>query len=313
MEIYRTNDNKVTKYVHDDGSETAIKHSIAEDCGGTYGKVTNKFNVFISSSVGCPIKCKFCYLTVKKFPYHHLTKHEITNNIIAAITEQVTEFPYLKDLYLKLSWMGMGEPLLNPYLTIDATDMIIRHCVENKLCKGIDGIDIGTTIPITVYNYTSLSDALKLFNVFCTDFPINPLRGNTKHVRLFYSLHSGLNDIRKSLIPHTMNIYDALLLLLDIHDSQCEVIIHHMLLENVNDNDTDIMAVIDLIKYYKYKLRILRFNTCANSPYIESRNVNNCIETLLKHIPDLKVQASPGSEVKAACGMFLMSQMKKGN
>ena len=50
MEVYRTTDGAVAKYVHNDGSETAIKTTPIVEYGGVYGKVTNKYNVFISTS-----------------------------------------------------------------------------------------------------------------------------------------------------------------------------------------------------------------------------------------------------------------------
>ncbi len=308
MEIYRTEDGKVTKYVHDDGSETSIKHAIAEDCGGNYGKVTNKFNVFISSSVGCPVKCKFCYLTVKKFPFHNLESAEIVSNVIDAIKDQVKVYPELKGKYVKLSWMGMGDPCINFMKTIDSTDMIIRRIMEQKLCKGIDGIDIGTTMPSTA-GKGSILHGLELFNALMLDFPRNPLRTAISPFRIFYSLH-GTSSIRNDLIPKSMDITDAWMELHTIPPNQAKVIIHHMLLDGINDSDYDIKDLLKLMKHLTYKndhqLRILRYNSCTNSPYVESTRFHEIIKRIHNNIPDVKVQASPGSEVKASCGMFLL-------
>lgn len=109
MEVYRTIDGTVAKYVHDDGSETAIKTTPVTTYGGIYGKVTNKYNIFISTSVGCSVDCRFCYLTTKGCPVYNLTEEEIVGNVLAAIEAEVLHRPDLKNLFCKLSWMGMGD------------------------------------------------------------------------------------------------------------------------------------------------------------------------------------------------------------
>ena len=309
MEIYRTSDGKVTKYVHDDGSETSIKHAVAEDCGGKYGAVKNKFNVFISSSVGCPIGCKFCYLTVKKFPYSNLSRDEIVNNVYDAIIDQVNTFPELKEKYVKLSWMGMGDPCIDFAKTIDATDCIIRRLMEEKVCVGVDGIDIGTTMPDRAKSGIILNH-LDLFMAFMMDFPRNPLRTAKSPFRIFYSLH-GTETVRNDLIPaKMMGIADVFQLFHTIPEDRAKIIIHHMLLDGINDSDYDIKELIKLMKYinrtHHHQLRILRYNSCTNSPFVESSNFRTLIKQIHNKIPDVKVQASPGSEVEASCGMFLL-------
>jgi adenine C2-methylase RlmN of 23S rRNA A2503 and tRNA A37 len=110
MEVYRTINGHVAKYVHDDGSETAIKTTPPGEVGcGGYGSIGNKYNIFISTSVGCPVSCKFCYLTVKKCPYHKLTARDVVLNVLDALTAELKERPGLRDMYTKISWMGMGD------------------------------------------------------------------------------------------------------------------------------------------------------------------------------------------------------------
>lgn len=69
MEVYRTINGHVAKYVHDDGSETAIKTIPPGEVGcGGYGSIGNKYNIFISTSVGCLVgmfEDELCIKTVK--------------------------------------------------------------------------------------------------------------------------------------------------------------------------------------------------------------------------------------------------------
>lgn len=315
MEVYQTKDNKVTKYIHNDGSETAIKHSFDSptEKHGEFSKITNKFNVFISSSVGCRIKCSFCYLTLKKVPFFRLSKEDIAKNVIDAITHQVNLFPSLTKQYVKLSWMGMGDACINFQKTVDTTEMIIREILDKKLCKGIDNIDISTMMPRS-FKEGSMKYYVEKLNDLLVDVSINPLRESEPKVRIFYSLHSSLDSVRNKMIPHSKNINDALNELKSIPNDKAKVIIHHMFLDSVNDFPDDIYNLIKLFtnpEMKHFQLRILRYNKCDHSINEESLLFVDIIKKLHEKIDNMKVQISPGSSVKAACGQFLLKQFER--
>jgi len=133
---------------------------------------------------------------------------------------------------------------------------------------------------------------------------------NRSRFRLFYSLHSAIQETRDEMIPNAMPLDEAIPALLDYsEDNKYNVIFHHMFIDGFNDTDKEIDALIDLINHYdlqNYELRILRYNTCDVSTYMhESNRFKNIISELIKVHPHIKVQVSAGSEVKAACGQFL--------
>jgi len=77
MKIFRTEDKKVSKFIHPDTSETCIKtvysvdykpNSETDDVDITITD-RNKYSIFISSSGGCPMACSFCYLTIDNMPF----------------------------------------------------------------------------------------------------------------------------------------------------------------------------------------------------------------------------------------------------
>ena len=316
LEIYRSKDKHVTKYVHVDGTETAIKTTPKQEFGGSYGKVYNKFNIFISSSYGCPVGCKFCYLTTKKCKYIPIDSYNIYNNIKDAVTEEIIERPQLKDMYAKLSWMGMGDVCLNTALLYETSVDILGFLVDNTIVKGIDGIDISTTLPtndfsidliVAVNNYLNLSEYL---------VPLNPARNymtnSRSPLRFFYSLHSALDKTRKKLIPNTISIEDAVKHINYLHKHGITVIIHHMFFDGVNDTDEELKALLYFLNKYPIKeleLRILRFNACKGTRYKESPKFDSIVEMLYNEHKNIKVQSSPGSEVKAACGQFIISRV----
>jgi len=66
--------------------------------------------------------------------------------------------------------------------------------------------------------------------------------------------------------------------------------------------------LIEKYELQNHELRVLRYNTCEVSTYIhESDNFKNIIKRLMEVHPHIKVQVSAGSEVKAACGQFLVT------
>lgn len=139
--------------------------------------------------------------------------------------------------------------------------------------------------------------------------------------RLFYSLNSFNQTIRNTLIPNAMSL-DKAIPLLQQYAKNNTLIIHHLILESINDSELEINCFVDEYNLYfkENELRVLRYNNCdANKKaYLtqfnilkESESFITKIEFLNTKIKNLKVQISPGSEVSAACGQFLVSKTKQ--
>ena len=108
MEVFNNKDKSVTKYLHEDGSETCVKivpsqeYIIKDDNLVEQSTEREKYSVLISCSSGCPVGCKMCYLTIKKYPYYPLGYHEITSNVLKALDHKIKGSPDLKEKYIKL-------------------------------------------------------------------------------------------------------------------------------------------------------------------------------------------------------------------
>jgi adenine C2-methylase RlmN of 23S rRNA A2503 and tRNA A37 len=319
MEVYRTKDNEVSKFVHYNGAETAIKtvsscdnevdrngHIIVNDVD------RRKFSVFISSSVGCPVGCKFCYLTVKKYPYYKLSSEEIFDNFKNALDAELEHKPELKDMYIKLSWMGMGDALfLDPRKFVRVTVEMLSYAM-NAGIKGVDGVDVSTVMPPKALRKGWPHQLGSLNDVLYSNFKLNPYNKHRSPLRLFYSLHSPLPYVRNKLIP----LYKCE----DVHEHiekdlnaleqirfhyGVDYIIHYMFLEGQDDNSC-IMLLEKLMNDLKnVELRVLRYNTCDGSSFAESVKFDDIVMHLVGSVPKLKYQVSAGSEIKAACGQFL--------
>jgi len=313
MEVYRTKDNQVAKYIHNDGSETAIK--TVSSCNNTVGVTTtarNKYSVFVSVSAGCAMRCAFCYLTVKKCGYTKLSAKQIEQNVKDAIAAEVAHKPELKDKYIKFSWMGMGDALPYGDIVYQVSINVLNWVFANGYAKGLDGVDLSTVYPnvknIYFNKFIELNTALELYDI------------NPEHIdgrspfRLFYSLHSAFQKTRSGLIPGTLPIIEAVSALNILSALEgIDVLYHQVFLQSCNDSLEEIKELISFMdspSNYNKELRILRFNTCDGSAFKETTNFNTIVKTLSDNISKLKYQVSTGSEVKAACGQFLLKKFK---
>jgi len=322
MEVYRTKDGQVSKYVHDDGSETAIK--TISSCDNSFGvssdKVRQKYSVFISISVGCKVKCGFCYLTSKNYPYHELSNAQVLQNVLMAIEEEVKHNPDLKDKYIKLGFMGMGDAFPYSAIVYNLTFSILDYVMKKGYAKGLDGVDLATSYPSrknfkSMYGGYMPIQTYPLLNARLKDYPYNPNHSSDRsRFRLFYSLHSVKQDVRSKLIPKSENMHNAIDDLQTLNKlGGIDLIYHYMFLNGVNDSDEDVNVLIDFMNGSlgeNAELRILRYNECEKSIYQESVMFTPIVKKLSINVNKLKYQISTGSAVKAACGMFLMKKLK---
>ena len=338
--ILFSDDATVTKIVHDDDSETAIKTvSSCDTCINDDGTFSlnetdrNKYSIFVSNSAGCYMNCNFCYLTLKNMKYKKLSYNDIVANIKEALLERSKAAEYgtvekVTDKYVKLCWMGMGDAFINSEKVTDATFDILCYTLIGMVpfAKGLDGVDLSTVMP-NVKDLDETFDNFLLLEELLKTFQLNPHNDVIVHrnaefsntdttypdrsrFRLFYSLHSAIQETRDELIPNAMPIHKAIPALLEYSENnKHNVIFHHMFIDGFNDSQKEVDALISLIRIYslqEYEIRILRYNTCEVSTFMyESDNFTNIIKQLVAVHPHIKVQISAGSEVKAACGQFL--------
>jgi len=339
-DILFSDDQTVTKFIHADNSETAIKTVSSCDThmhdDGTFTlneTDRNKYSIFVSDSAGCYMKCKFCYLTLKDMKYQKLHADGIVANIKEAIiarldSVQKNGMPEIRNKFVKICWMGMGDAFINTFRSLIVTESLLDTIMENEYAVGLDGVDMSTVMP-KIKDLTPTFLRLKQLEQKLAKYPLNPHSDILVHrdkefsnlaltypsrsrFRLFYSLHSAIQSSRDNLIPNALPLDEAIPALLEYsEDNKHNVIFHHMFMDGFNDTEEEIEALISLIKQYgldKYELRILRYNTCEVSTYIhESDNFKNIIKRLMEVHPYIKVQISAGSEVKAACGQFLVT------
>ena len=174
---------------------------------------------------------------------------------------------------------------------------LIRWITNRGYAIGVDSIDYGTILPINITE--GFDDRIISLNRYTKDqYLINTKNDHGPVVRVFYSLH-GVRGTREYLIPK--GEFD-LKLLSTLTAAGIDVIIHYTFIEGVNDSEVE----VDYLKFFmrdhpQYQLRLLRYNT--NGKFQESLRFIE-IWNDLSDPPNIKYQISPGSNVRAACGMF---------
>lgn len=314
VEIYKNATKDVVKYVHNNGSETTLK--TVNTCIGNYSDVginKNKAVLFISVSSGCSQKCKFCYLTNKKFPFCQLDTNTIIKSCIEVLKKSTEQ---LEGKYLKISFMGMGDAFASRTDMNEIVKKVFLFAYYKDMIKGIDGVDIGTSYP-NVDNsgiYESINELKE--TIFQLNIPFNPFYNYNKiameypdsrtPVRLFISLHSINDSVRSYLMPNSSSIQR---ILDDLENVDIDVVFHYIMFDGINDSQEDIkniLAFFDRDNMRKYELRILRYNMDMNTAGLaESPMVNEAINTLKQSKLKFKYQISAGSEISASCGQFL--------
>lgn len=327
FDVFRTEDKTVSKYIHEDGSETSVKlvkslQNILNPITNTIETRTserNKYSIFISSSVGCYMKCRFCHLTLKDAEYIKISSDIVLSNIKEAIEDMVLFNPEIKSRYIKLSWMGMGDAINKPEMVRDVTINLLDWIFEKGYAVGLDGVDLSTVMPPIkgkkwIPIFQELEAKLQLYSknpVYHMD-NVEYSNGYYSHknvFRLFYSVESAIQEKREYVVPNAMSLKEAVSHLKEYEQNgKYPVILHHLLVDGLNDSEEELDALIDFVNndFKENELRILRYNFCAKSSYKESEKVIAQVKKISENINFVKIQISPGTEVSAACGQFIV-------
>lgn len=328
MEAFHTDDGSVAKFIHDDGSETAVK--VVKSCSNfrdadgmvhTEWVDRNKYSVFISASLGCYMKCPFCHLTIKDSAYKKLYTDQVVANVKEAIEAEIARKPEMKDRYVKLCWMGMGDAVNQPDMVHDATLELMEWLMSKGYTRGLDCVDLSTVLPPVkddwMDRFVALNKALEKYPVNPNSFLVEQAEVSTHKVyngrsrfRMFWSVHSAIQATRDKMVPGAMPLEKALPKLREFATSGPNLLLHQLFVENLNDSPEEVDALLALLhdNFPQQELRVLRYNFCDRSPYREWDHIDEAVARIADQHAALKVQVSAGKEVAAACGQFLVAQ-----
>jgi 23S rRNA (adenine-C8)-methyltransferase len=230
----------------------------------------------ISSQAGCGLGCTFC-ATASLGLRRQLTADEIT--------DQVLWFRQRGHRAGRVAFMGMGEPLANPHV-IDALDALVDPALFAYSPRRITVSTVGV-LP-----------------------GLERLLATHPDVGVTFSLHAADPGVRRRLVPlHDRFPAEEVLARLDRHVRVTghEVTLACALIDGVNDRDTDIDALIALLRARpatrRYHLNLYPLNRLGDLQ--PSRRVRAVRQRLLSAGLRASVRAQFGTSISAGCGQLV--------
>ncbi|ADD79660.1 23S rRNA (adenine(2503)-C(2))-methyltransferase RlmN [Candidatus Riesia pediculicola] len=246
----------------------------------------------ISSQIGCPLKCRFCFVSKKKFR-RNLKISEIVGQVWIAgkiLRKEISSVFSKKRNHLlpftNIVIMGTGEPLLNFRNILSSIRIITSSHGFNFPEKKI------------VLSTAGVSPA------------IEKLLENTQ-IKLAISLHAPNNKIRDRIMPINKK-YDIQSILDSIQKFQNHsnifqrITIEYIMLRGINDEVQDAYQLADILKNIPVKINLIPFNSTAGIPYKRSNllHIQQFSEILKKFRFVTTVRKTKGGDIQASCGQL---------
>ena len=247
----------------------------------------------------CNLGCKMCHLTNNK-TNKPMQKIKITD-FMYCIIDTIKKYKTNKKKLL-ISFMGVGEPLLN----LELIENVFKE--ENKIKElGYNYISYAISTMMPNNNLLKLKDLVNELNI---------------PIKVHFSLHTPIDKNRKELIPSTnVTIEEALNMLLIysynvkqnkiimdnyklFHSNNIPIEIHYTLIKNKNDSNKELKEIIKLLHIYQIPIKFIKFNPINNLNI--SNNEEKWVSEIHKNIPNLRIKtySPPGREVGSSCGEF---------
>ena len=238
-------------------------------------------SICVSSEVGCNMGCAFCESgRLKKV--RNLEAHEMVQQIML-IEENI------KKRISSVVIMGIGEPL-------DNYDNVMNFI---KIINDPKGIAIGA-------RHITLST--------CGIIPkIKDLSEENLQINLALSLHAPNTQLRDKLMPvnKAYNLSDLMDTVRDyIAKTNRRVTIEYVMLDGVNDNETQALELAALLKGMNVYVNLIPYNETENIAFKRTKKVQILAfyDILKKNGINVTIRKEFGSKVDAACGQLRANQ-----
>lgn len=252
----------------------------------------------------CNLGCKMCHLTNNKLNKKMIpiNSNDFYKCLISTLKNKNGEKRTNKDKLL-ISFMGVGEPLLNLDLIKEVYNL--EDKIKKELGYSLICYAIATMMPNK--NILKLTELVNELNI--------PLK-------VHFSLHTPINSNRFNLIPSTrVNVEEALSylenykkilqsneIIMDkykkMHSNNIPIEIHYTLINGVNDGDIELDKICNLLNSYKIPLKFIRFN--PKDKLEISNKEDKWVSVINERVLDLKIKrySPPGREIGSSCGEF---------
>ena len=252
----------------------------------------------VSCQVGCPVGCSFCATGKMGF---------VRNLTVDEITDQVLYFHLRGEEIRTISFMGMGEPLLNQNIS-PAIEVLTSNNLFNYSQRRISISTVGIALELEKH---------------IMKYP---------NVNISYSLHSPFEEQRRQLVPLTnaASIKEVLKVLSKyVEKYKRKVFIGYVMIGGVNDTKEHLRKLIEVINdqehSYIYHVNLIKYNSVSTLLPVTNRQqlleykqvhaivgfrsssksrIDFFIRSLRKEKINVTLRQSFGSDIDAACGQL---------
>jgi len=242
----------------------------------------------VSSQVGCPLGCKFCYTGTARLRRNLEAKEIIGQLLFAKDHLNAWQSPLGEGEGPKINnvvFMGMGEPLLN----YENVSKAIKIMVDKK------GLNIHRK-RITLSTSGVIPEMLQC--------------ARELGVCLALSLHATDDETRTSIMP--INRKYSIIELVEACEeyvklSQIDKItIEYIMLNNVNDTIEDAGRLVEIMGRFPSKVNLIPFNPWPEAIYeASSKESIDRFASVIKRAGYIaKIRVSKGQDILAACGQL---------
>ena len=251
---------------------------------------SERFSCCVSTQAGCPVGCVFCATGRSGFK-RNLTAGEIIDQVltVGGAIEPNT-IATSKTRVDHVTFMGMGEPLLN----YDSTVKALRLLNEEL------GISARHLTVSTVGFVPGIRSLMK------EQLPIT----------LAVSLHAPNDELRRRLVP-SLTKWNVAKIIEACRDYVAEtgrrVTIEYCLIDKVNDSSAEAVQLAALLKGLNCHVNLIPFNPVAGLPFKASPPERAKTFSLILSTNGIQVteRLRRGSDIDAACGQLRRREEKK--
>lgn len=245
----------------------------------------NRGTLCVSSQVGCTLNCSFCQTGTQRL-VRNLNPGEIVAQILIA-RDYLGEWstPVHERRLSNIVLMGMGEPLYN----FDAVKQAVH------IANAGEGLGISK-------RRITLSTAGVA--------PMIPRIGSEVGIMLAVSLHASHDDLRDRLVPINRK-YPIATLLRACHaylslSSARRITFEYILLDGVNDSDSDAKELIRLLTGIPAKINLIPFNPWPGADYQcpPLYRIEKFARILRSAGYPSPIREARGQDIMAACGQL---------
>jgi 23S rRNA (adenine2503-C2)-methyltransferase len=245
-----------------------------------------RLTLCVSTQVGCPLDCAFCATATMGFS-RNLTAAEIAGQFLQARRESGRPVT-------NVVFMGMGEPLMNYENVMKAAEVL--------------STGLGVAAQRITVSTAGWADRIR------------QMGDERRRVKLAVSLHSAVEETRRTLMPVTKRY--PLPALLDAVEhyhrrTRRRVTYEVVFFDGVNDSDAELRALVRAARRVPCKINVIPYHSIHSAGPMglgaglrPSPRADELVERLRREHLTVFVRSSAGEDIDAACGQLAVKDSR---